>query len=149
MTDGNLIKRTYVSTARKDAWTLEVRKKVSYQRRRKDTHRIKNAASPYTGFIRCGKCGNSFCGQKSTLKDVTKVNYLRCRTRISECPSNAIQESTLNALVCDVLGLEEYDEAAMDKAMDYCEIADNAVSFYFRDGHFEKRSYEEKKRGTP
>ena len=47
------------------------------------------------------------------------------------------------------MGLEEYDEAAMDKAMDYCEIADNAVSFHFRDGHFEKRSYEEKKRGTP
>jgi site-specific DNA recombinase len=37
----------------------------------------------------------------------------------------------------------------MDKAMDSCEIADNAVSFHFRDGHFEKRSYEEKKRGTP
>lgn len=149
MTDGSLIKRTYMSTARKDAWTPEIRKKVSYQRRRKDTHRIKNAASPYTVFIRCGKCGNSFYGQKSTLKDGTKVNYLRCRTRISECPSNAIQESTLNALVCDVLGLEEYDEAAMDKAMDYCEIADNAVFFHFRDGHLVKRDYEEKKRGTP
>jgi DNA invertase Pin-like site-specific DNA recombinase len=149
MSDGSLVTRTYVSTARKDAWTPEVRKKVSRQRRSKDARRIKNAASPYTGFIRCGICGNSFYGQKLTLKDGTKVCYLRCRTKLSECPSNTIQESTLNALVCDVLGLEEYDEAAMDKAMDYCEIADNAVSFHFRDGHFEKRSYEEKKRGTP
>ena len=55
----------------------------------------------------------------------------------------------MNALVCDVLGLDEYSEEAMDKAMDYCEIADNTVSFHFRDGHFEERQYEEKKRGTP
>jgi len=119
MTDGSLITRTYVSTARKDAWTPEVRKKVSRQRRSKDARRIKNAASPYTGFIRCGRCGNSFYGQKLTLKDGTKVRYLRYRTKLSECPSNTIQESTLNALVCDVLGLDDYDEAAMDKAMDY------------------------------
>jgi site-specific DNA recombinase len=149
MTDGSLIHRTYVSTARRDAWTPEYKERYKKIKRSKDTSGLKNPASPYTGFIRCGRCGNSFYGQKLTLKDGTKVCYLRCRTKLSECPSNTIQESTLNALVCDVLGLEEYDEAAMDKAMDSCEIADNAVSFHFRDGHFEKRSYEEKKRGTP
>lgn len=149
MTDGSLIHRTYASTARKDAWTPEYKERYKRIKRSKDTNGLKNPATPYTGFIRCARCGNSFSGQRRTLKDGTTEYYLRCRTKISECPSNTIQESTLNALVCDVLGLDEYSEEAMDKAMDYCEIADNIVSFHFRDGHFEERHYEEKKRGTP
>ncbi|MDY5159629.1 recombinase family protein [Actinotignum urinale] len=139
----------YEKNARKAYWTKEVREKVSQERRNKHQHKLKNAATAFTGMIRCGNCGQSFSSTKRTFKDGTKTCYLSCRSPLHICPSNAIQEATLKALVCDVLELEVFDEAQMDAAIDYIEIAKPTATFHFFDGRIEKRTYHEKKKSYP
>ena len=48
----------------------------------------------------------------------------------------------------DVLGLTEYNEAEMDKQMEYATILGNTVTFHFRDGHEAFRDFHDKRHGT-
>lgn len=54
----------------------------------------------------------------------------------------------MKALVADVLGLDAYDEAAMDKQIEYAQIYRNTVTFHFRDGHEVDGSFKDKRHST-
>lgn len=49
----------------------------------------------------------------------------------------------------DVLGLGEFDEAAMDAQIEKATILYHTVTFHFRDGHTESRDFLDKRHGTP
>lgn len=147
--DGIVIEEPYRKIERKEYFTDEIRARISEQRKNKHWYHRKNPATPFTGMVECARCGNSFNALKSTLKTGEKVTYLSCRTKRNECPKNSIQETTLKKLTCDVLGLTEFDEKILDEKIERIYIADNTVRFKFKGGHEEKRTYLEKKRGTP
>ena len=51
-------------------------------------------------------------------------------------------------MVCGILNIDSFDEAAMDAAMDYATVDHETVTFHFRDDHTEVRTYKKRKRGT-
>ena len=54
----------------------------------------------------------------------------------------------MKTLVVDVLGLDVFDETAMDKHIEYAQVLGNTVTFRFRDGHEEVRNFKDKRHGT-
>ena len=55
----------------------------------------------------------------------------------------------MKRLVTEILGLDEFDEAAMDAQIESATILDHMVTFHFRDGHIESRDFLDKRHGTP
>ena len=144
--DGRVLQKKWKSTARTDCWSDERRREWGDRHKNKSTNPNKKRVTAFTGFIKCGKCGANFRGQSNTYADGTKDRSWRC---CEVCGNTAIKESTLNALVSEVLGLDEYSEEKMDAVMEKAVIADNTVTFHFKDGHTESRGYQNKKKGCP
>lgn len=148
LTDGRIIEKTYRKISRKDYFTEEVKARISEQRKDKHRYRRKRRATPFTGLLRCGNCGESFGSQKRPLHTGEFIRYLSCRTPSHICPRNTIKKPTLRGLVCDVLDLEKFDEKRMDEQIERIFIVNNTVRFLFKDGHEETRTYQEKKLGA-
>ena len=55
----------------------------------------------------------------------------------------------MKRLVIDVLGLDKFDEAAMDAQIESAAILDHTVTFHFRDGHTESIDFLDKRHVTP
>lgn len=149
MKDGREIRREWVSTAKKDWWTDERRAAWGERHRNKATNPNRHTFSEFTGFIKCGCCGANYRSQSSTLKDGTKQRTWHCSTPRTDCQNRSIKNDTLKALVCDVLGLAEFDEAAMDAVIEKATVENGTVTFHFKDGRTETREYQEKRKGQP
>lgn len=54
----------------------------------------------------------------------------------------------MKTLVAGVLGLDVFDETAMDKYIEYAQVLGNTVTFHFRDGQEVTRSFKEKRHST-
>ena len=52
----------------------------------------------------------------------------------------------MRRLTADVLGLPDFDEAVMDTVLDRAVIDHHTVTFYFKDGHTESRTYQNKRK---
>lgn len=143
-TDGTTLTKKWRSTARTDCWTDERRKEWGERHKKKSINPNRRYFNEFTGFIKCGNCGENYRSQNTTYVDGSKERHWRC---CKACGNTAIKDSTMKALVCDVLGLEEYSETEMDAVMEKAVITDGTVTFHFKDGHTESRSYEEKKKG--
>lgn len=144
--DGSTLKKSWNSTAKTDWWSAERRKEWSERHKIKSTNPNRARYNPFTGFIKCGKCGENYRSQGITYADGTKNRYWRC---CKSCGNTGIKNTTMETLVCDVLGLSEYSEETMDMMIEKAVVKDGIVTFYFYDGHTESLSYEEKKKGTP
>ena len=145
-TDGTSLRKQWKSTAKTEWWTAERRKEWSERHKIKSTNPNRSRYNSFTGFIKCGKCGENYRSQGITYADGTKNRYWRC---CKSCGNTGIKDTTMAALVCDVLGLSEYSEETMDTAIEKAVVKDGTVTFCFYDGHTEYLSYKEKKKGTP
>ena len=145
-TDGTVIQKKWKSTAKTDWWTEE--RKKEWGERHKNKFRNPNRAfyNEFTGFIKCGNCGENYRSQGKTYADGTKDRYWRCS---ESCGNTAIKHSTVQALVCDVLGIKKFSEEQMDAVIEKAVVSNGLVTFCFKDGHTESREYEEKKKGIP
>lgn len=145
-TDGTVIQKKWKSTAKTDWWTEE--RKKEWGERHKNKFRNPNRAfyNEFTGSIKCGNCGENYRSQGKTYADGTKDRYWRCS---KSCGNTAIKHSTVQALVCDVLGIKEFSEEQMDAVIEKAIVSNGLVTFCFKDGHTESREYEEKKKGIP
>ncbi len=141
--DGRVLQKKWKTSAMTDWWLEKRHREWSEWHNDKGINPYGKYLNAFTGFIKCGKCGVNFQGQSKTYADGTKDRYWRCR---EVCGNTAIKESTLKALVSEVLGLDEYAEDKMDEAMEKAVIADNNVTFHFKDGHMEIREYKNEKR---
>ena len=144
-TDGSTLRKAWKSTAKTDWWTDERRREWGERHKNKKTNPNRNRFNAFTGFIKCGKCGENYRSQGVTYADGTKGRYWRC---CKHCGNSGIKDSTIRNLVCDILDLPEYSEEKMDAVMEKAVVADNTVTFHFKDGHTESRDYTEKKKGT-
>ena len=72
----------------------------------------------FTGFIKCGCCGANYRCQSGKRKDGTPTRSWYCTGPKDQCHNPGIRDETMKRLVTEVLGLEEYDEAAMDAQME-------------------------------
>ncbi len=92
MKNGEQITRQWVSTARKDAWTSERRKEWGERHKLKSTNPNRKIFNEFTGFIKCGKCGENYRSQQTTYSDGKKERYWRCA---GICGNEAIKDSTM------------------------------------------------------
>lgn len=146
--DGRVTRTKWKSTAKADWWTPERRRLWGERHKRKDTNPNKNTYYEFTGFIKCGNCGANYRCQSTTRKDGTRSRSWYCTGPRDECRNPAIKDDTMKALVTEVLGLSEYDEAAMDTQIEYASILDHTVTFHFRDGREVSREFLDKRHGT-
>jgi site-specific DNA recombinase len=144
MTDGTEKTLTWVSTAKKDAWTPEARKKASSYRR---NHAMKrDDVTCFTSKIKCAVCGNNY--RRQTRKKATgeKYHLFVCATT-NTCSNNCIHEDTLRELTAQALGQQELDEAVFLKEIDHITIAPGGhITFCFYDGHEVSMEYSTKRR---
>lgn len=145
MKNGEQITRQWVSTARKDAWTSERRKEWGERHKLKSTNPNRKIFNEFTGFIKCGKCGENYRSQQTTYSDGKKERYWRCA---GICGNEAIKDSTMKKLTASVLGLDTFNEGKMDEFLEKAVVLNGEITFHFKDGHMETRQYRERKRGT-
>ena len=146
--DGREVSTTWESTAKTDWWTPERRRLWGERHKRKDTNPNRNTFYEFTGFIRCGRCGSNYRCQSNVLKDGTPTRAWYCSAPTGVCDKVAIKDKTMKSLVADVLDLDAFDEAAMDKQIEYARVLGNTVTFHFRDGQEVTRSFKEKRHST-
>lgn len=144
--DGTIQQRKWASTAKTDWWTEERRKEWGERHKNKARNPNRAFYNEFTGFIKCGNCGENYRSQGTTYADGTKERYWRC---CKSCGNTGIKHSTMQKLVCDVLGIKEFSEEQMDAVMEKAIVKEGTVTFCFQDGHTENRNYEEKKKGFP
>jgi len=147
--DGHEVTTKWQSTAKTDWWTDERRKLWGERHKRKDTNPNKHLFYEFTGFIKCGCCGANYRCQSGKRKDGTPTRSWYCTGPKDQCHNPGIRDETMKRLVTDVLGLDEFDEAAMDAQIENATILDHTVTFHFRDGHTESRDFLDKRHGTP
>lgn len=131
MADGQIIRTTWVSTAKKDCWTDERRaaKGRLVQERQMTAH-----SSCFTSRIRCERCGENYRRQGSKRKGGTLVSTWRCASA-SKCDSLALPELTLQDLAARAMGLETFSEDAFRKQIRYVSIIGiGKLVFHFFDG---------------
>lgn len=145
-TDGTKLRKQWKSTAKIEWWTAERRKEWGERHKIKAINPNRSCYNSFTGFIKCGNCGENYRSQGVTYTDGTKNRYWRCG---KSCGNTGIKNTTMEALICGVLGLSEYSEEVMDTAIEKAVVKNNNVTFCFHDGHTESLSYKEKKKGTP
>lgn len=145
-TDGTVLQKKWKSTAKTDWWTEE--RKKEWGERHKNKFRNPNRAfyNEFTGFIKCGNCGENYRSQGKIYADGAKDRYWRCS---ESCGNTAIKHSTVQTLVCNVLGIKEFSEEQMDAVIEKAVVSNGLVTFCFKDGHTESREYEGKKKGIP
>ncbi|MCH4007769.1 MAG: recombinase family protein [Eubacterium sp.] len=148
-TDGKILTQHWERNYVKDSWTQERKKEFSRKRLQKDTQPRLPSYKPFTGFLKCACCGKNYRHQGRIYKDGTDGSYWHCPSPASKCHNLNIKDSVIREMVCSLLQLDAFDESAMDKAMDYALVDHETVTFHFRDGHTETRTYQKKKRGTP
>ena len=144
MTDGTLKTLTWVSTAKKDAWTEEARNKASAYRR---NHAIKrDDVSCFTAKLKCAECGNNYRRQTRKKSTGEKYHLYACATT-NTCSNNCIHEDTLRELSAKALGLEMLDEELFKEKIDHVSISPGGhITFCFYDGHEEAMTYSTKRR---
>lgn len=144
MKDGTEKTLTWVSTAKKDSWTPEARKKASTYRR---NHAMKrDDVTCFTSKIKCADCGNNYRRQTRTRASGEKYHLYACATT-NTCHNNCIHEDTLRELTAQALGQQELDEAVFLKEIDHITIAPGGhITFCFYDGLEISMEYSTKRR---
>ena len=145
---GREVTTTWEPNAKTDWWTPKRRHLSGERHKRKDTKPKKKTFYEFTGFIRCGQCGFNYRCQSKVLKDGTPLRAWYCSAPTGVCNKASIKDTTMKALVTDVLGLNTFNEADMDNQLEYAQVLGNTVTFHFRDGHEKVRDFKDKRHGT-
>lgn len=144
--DGNVLKRQWQSKARTDWWTDERRAAWGELHKNKDTNPNKRRVSEFTGFIKCGRCGENFRSQGTKWKDGTHIRTWHCG---ENCGNISVRDDVLKNMVCDVLGVADFSEEKMDATLGKITVDGTAITFHFRNGGTMECQYiKPKKKGT-
>ena len=144
--NGSVLEKKWNSTAKTDWWTEERRTAWGELHKHKATNPNRHRFYEFTGFIKCGQCGENFRCQGTTRKDGTQIRTWHCgRT----CGNITVRDEILKEMVCDVLKLDEFSEERMDSELEKITVDGQAITLHFLDGHTENREYiKPKKKGT-
>lgn len=144
---GKEVEVKWTSTARKDYWTPEVRRAWSERNKRKESRTWNGRTTEFTGFVVCGRCGANYRRQSVTSKtDGTIRRKWHCSNSAVSCNEgksrNCIYEENLKVMVAKILGIPTFNEPTMDEKLSRISIIDTEVTFHFKDGHDEVRTFE-------
>ncbi|EKR9290965.1 recombinase family protein [Enterococcus faecalis] len=142
----------WTGNLRKDYWTPEVRRAWSERNKRKESSIFNGRFTEFTGFVVCDRCGANYRRQSVTYADGTVGRKWHCSGFAEDCKPgqkrNSIDEDALKSMVAEVLGIPSFDEPTMDEHLERISVIDTEVTFHFKDGHTEVRTYElPKKKG--
>ena len=101
---------------------------------------------PLTGKVVCGNCGAHYNRRtRSTGRNSIPRYTWQCVTYSSKgkryCPASQIPEETLIALTCEVLGVENLTEEAVDALDEIRVTGKGCLRFALRDGRVEERQW--------
>lgn len=106
------------------------------QRARK-FHESKEAPQkyPFSGLIRCGCCGKNYRRKTTPVRVIWQCDTYNTRGK-AECPrSKAIPEETLIQVASEVLGMEQFDGAAVRERVEQIDALEgNILIFTLKDG---------------
>lgn len=144
--DGTALKKEWKSTAKTDWWTKERRDAWGELHKNKATNPNRRRFSEFTGFIKCGQCGENFRVQGTRRKDGMLVRSWHCGRN---CGNITVREEILKGMVCDALNLDGFSEERMDSELEKITVDGQTLTFHFLNGHTESREYvKPKKKGT-
>ena len=101
---------------------------------------------PLSGKVVCGNCGAHYNRRtRSTGRNSIPRYTWQCVTYSSKgkryCPASQIPEETLIALTCEVLGVENLTEEAVDALDEIRVTGKGCLRFALRDGRVEERQW--------
>lgn len=130
--DGQIIKKNWKSTARKDCWTPEARAaKSAYS---KKNPRSSGNITCFTCRITCSKCGQNLRRNTHTRVNGEKVRHWRCPPK-SGCSHNGLEENLLKSISAEVLDIESFDETVFKALIEQITVLSNTeLLFKLKDG---------------
>lgn len=96
--------------------------------------------TPFTGFVKCGKCGKSY---KRSGKDGHR--FWNCMTFLSKgkafCSQPQILETLLYELTAEVIGKQNFTSDDLRSVLKEIQADGKTLTFYFHDGHTVQREW--------
>ena len=133
---------------RRAQWTEEQRREISERRRSRDMYG--HAQHDLTLFLKCEGCGENLVAQVRSFTDGTQSRRWHCYRHSKVAPETPkpmyMRDCTLKKIICEVLGLNEFDENVMLEHLTHISVLGTRLTFHFRDGHIEERTYAHEKR---
>ena len=133
---------------RRAQWTEEQRREISERRRSRDMYG--HAQHDLTLFLKCEGCGENLVAQVRSFTDGTQSRRWHCYRHSKVAPETPkpmyMRDCTLKKIICEVLGLNEFDENVMLEHLTHISVLGKRLTFHFRDGHIEERTYAHEKR---
>ena len=142
--DGKVITQHWESTARTDWWTPEARAAKSVYS--KKNPRSSGTITCFSCKIGCSKCGQNLRRNTSTRVSGEKAHHWRCPPH-NNCGHSGLEENLLKSISADVLGIDEFDEAAFTDKVDRITVVSNEeLIFHLKDGSEVTRQWQFKRR---
>ena len=118
-----------------DAETFQKVQKILQQREKQYGHEGATNRYPLSGMIQCGCCGKNY-QRKMYPQGATWLCATFLRKGKKYCPTaKQIPENILLPIICEVLGLSEFDEAVAKEKLERIVVPEpNELQFLFRDG---------------
>ena len=130
-----------------DHKTFECAQQILAQRRKQiNIRKPTTTRYPLTGKVVCENCGAHYNRRtRSTGRDCIPRYTWQCATYSSKgkrcCPASQIPEETLIALTCEVLGVEELTEEAVEALDEIRVTGKGCLLFRLQDGRTEERQW--------
>ena len=109
-----------------------------------------HAQHDLTLFLKCEGCGENLVAQVRSFTDGTQSRRWHCYRHSKVAPETPkpmyMRDCTLKKIICEVLGLNEFDENVMLEHLTHISVLGTRLTFHFRDGHTEERTYAHEKR---
>jgi len=121
------------------------------RREKQGNHKYTDTVFPFTGIIRCEKCGANYrrkVGNSSTKYSKVAWNCATFLTKgKSVCHTKQIPEEELYRLSCEVLGLTEFDEHLFKEKIKKIIVPEwNVISFVFYNGETVTKTWNDRSR---
>lgn len=90
-----------------------------------------------TSLIWCEYCGQVYRSSRINYKDGTHSKGWRCKSRRENerpCPSRRIPTSSLETVLCDALGMDEYDPRVVEQQVDKIAVTVTNATVICKDG---------------
>ena len=134
---------------RRPVWTEEQRREHAQVYKSRETcQRVR--AHDLSLFIKCEGCGETLSAKTAKFTDGTKDVRWTCHWHNRVAPETPkpmeMRDRTLKKIICDVLGLEEFSEEVMTERLTHISALGDRLTFHFKDGHTEQRTYAHEKR---
>ena len=145
--DGNYEKPEF--RFRRPQWSEEQRREHAEIYKSRDTCQ-RQRHHDLSLFIKCDGCGETLSAKSYKFTDGTKDVRWTCHWHNRVAPETPkpmdMRDGTLKKIICEVLGLEDFSEDAMTDRLTHISVLGTRLTFHFKDGRTEQRTYAHEKR---